>query len=744
MKKVFLLLFACCACLLSQAQGLHWTPVDEGLYSGSTTIIAVVSIDGVEQTSTQIELAVFSGDECRGTAMTGEFSITHRYIAQVNVYGENGHTLTFKAYNHATDQELVLDSEVIVTFTEDGSGTLFAPLELNFSPSPQILVMHWTPVDEGLYSGSTTIIAVVSIDGVEQTSTQIELAVFSGDECRGTAMTGEFSITHRYIAQVNVYGENGHTLTFKAYNHATDQELVLDSEVIVTFTEDGSGTLFAPMELNFVVSSSSTIHNTTSGSWNDPNSWGGTVPTASATVAIDVDCVVDVDVEVANLSISDGATLTIQSGNTLTVTGDLTNTTVTGLVIEDGAQVINESTDVKATCQKGITSYDTKSDGGWYTMASPVDEMAIAGSDFLTPAYDLYRYNENPESGLEWENYKDNSNVDFTTFENGRGYLYANSNTFSPTFVGTLNAASVARTLTCSESPDGLSGFNLIGNPFPHAIYKGEGGAIDNANLASGFLTLNDEGAWHVNTYEDAIMPGQGILVKTTANTNLTIVKSNTEATAESNGAKNTIGRIGITVTGGNGEDRAFVYFGQGIGLNKMRGFTDQTPILWVRDNNTDYAIAHVDNTYESLDLFFHNKTTGEYRLSVSTKDVAFGLLQLVDNITGEVIDLKQHPNYGFHANGNEMDGRFKLIFRVTTGVEEMTENEPFAFISNGQLIINGEGTLQIIDALGRQCYAKELSTSNFKLPTANFLSGIYVLRLINGNETRIQKIVIK
>ncbi|MBR6847319.1 MAG: T9SS type A sorting domain-containing protein, partial [Bacteroidales bacterium] len=536
-------------------------------------------------------------------------------------------------------------------------------------------------------------------------------------------------------AQVNVYGENGHTLTFKAYNHATDQELVLDSEVIVTFTEDGSGTLFAPMELNFVVSSSSTIHNTTSGSWNDPNSWGGTVPTASATVAIDVDCVVDVDVEVANLSISDGATLTIQSGNVLTVTGDLTNTTVTGLVIEDGAQVINESANVKAVCLKNIISYNAKDNGGWYTISSPVDNMAIAGSDFLTPAYDLYRYNENPESGLEWENYKDNSNVDFTTFENGRGYLYANSNTFSPTFVGTLNAASVVRALTCSESPDGLSGFNLIGNPFPHVIYKGEGGAIDNANLASGFLTLNDEGAWHVNTYEDAIMPGQGVLVKTTANTDLTIAKSNAEATAESNGAKNAIGRICVTVTGGNGEDRAFVYFGQGIGLNKMANFTDHTPVLWVRHNNTDYAIAHVGKGCESLDLFFHNKNNGEYCLSVNTKDVTFGVLQLVDNLTGEIIDLKQHPDYSFHANGNEADGRFKLVLRMPSGVEETAEAEPFAFVIDGRIVLVGVdelAKLQVVDMTGRVVSEDGLTP------------GVYVLRLINGNEVRTQKIVIK
>lgn len=591
---------------------------------------------------------------------------------------------------------------------------------------------HWQPV--GGFESNMTVEAIVYIDNVEQFSETLELGAFCGDECRGAVLPIEDAGQMWYFLLFG--GVNNEQITFRLYDHATSQELGVECENILTYVSDGD---IDPYDVYFTTPSSTTT-NTTSGDWNDPLTWGGTGPTPEANVQVGIGNVTIGDggastVTVASLEITAGATLTIEPGSTLIVTGDLTNADEDGLVIKDGAQVINESVNVKATAQKSISAYTAKDSDGWYTISSPVDEMAIAGSDFLTPAYDLYRYNENPESGLEWENYKDNSNVDFTTFENGRGYLYANSNTFSPSFVGTLNAASVARTLTCSESPDGLSGFNLIGNPFPHAIYKGEGGAIDNANLASGFYSLNNEGAWRVNTFEDAIMPGQGILVKTTANTNLTIVKSNTEATAESNGAKNAIGRVCVTVTGGNGEDRAFVYFGQGIGLNKMRGFTDQTPILWVRDNNTDYAIAHVGKGCESLDLFFHNKNNGEFRLSVNTKDITFGVLQLVDNLTGEIIDLKQHPDYSFHANGNEADGRFKLVFRLPSGVEETAEAEPFAFVIDGRIVlvdVDELAELQVVDLTGRIVSKDGLTP------------GIYVLRLTNGNETRTQKIVVK
>ena len=70
--------------------------------------------------------------------------------------------------------------------------------------------------------------------------------------------------------------------------------------------------------------------------------------------------------------------------------------------------------------------------------------------------------------------------------------------------------------------------------------------------------------------------------------------------------------------------------------------------------------------------------------------------------------------------------------------------NEAFAFISNGNIIVNGEGTLQVFDVLGHQLITKQLSTLNSKLSTLNYKSGVYVLRLINGENVRTQKIVIE
>ncbi len=66
----------------------------------------------------------------------------------------------------------------------------------------------------------------------------------------------------------------------------------------------------------------------------------------------------------------------------------------------------------------------------------------------------------------------------------------------------------------------------------------------------------------------------------------------------------------------------------------------------------------------------------------------------------------------------------------------------PFAYISNGEIVINGEGTLQVIDMLGHVVRAVGLSHCGSRTITG-IPAGVYVLRLIDGDSVRTQKIVI-
>lgn len=602
---------------------------------------------------------------------------------------------------------------------------------------------HWTPTSG--YQYNMTVNGVILIDGVEQQLTTLQVGAFCGDESRAYSYCAQyFPPTNQYVVTVTILSDvpSGETITFRLYDQVNDKELDLDCVNTVTFESNASippaGTTDW-FELAFVTPTPpvTAVHFTTAGNWSTASNWeGGALPGASDEVIIDANCTLDQNVEVADLTISNGFALTIQSGKTLTVTGDLTNTVATGLVLQDGAQLINASANVEATAVKNIVAYDANNPDGWYAIASPVNEMSIEGSDFLTPEYDLFRYNEPTH---EWENYKAGA---FTTFENGRGYLYANNSTPTPEFVGILNNAAVTVPVTFTASAGDLKGFNLIGNPFPHVIYKGNGGAIDNANLASGYYTLDNEGAWHVHTYEDGIMPGQGILVKTTTTDNVSIVKSTTEATTESSGAKSASGRIDVYLKGNNCEDRSFVYFSEGIGLSKMNNLSD-APGIGIRFKGEDFAIAHLDESCESVGLFFDNSREGDFNVSFKVKDSSFSYLRLIDNVAGSVVDLLQQDEYGFHATGNESAARFRLEFKVSTDVGEEAVAAPFAYVGDGQIIltdVDENARVQIMDLTGRLITGRAGAGT---VSTEGMASGVYVLRLVNNNNVKSQKIII-
>ena len=522
------------------------------------------------------------------------------------------------------------------------------------------------------------------------------------------------------------------------------QELELTSPEAVTFATNGYGSLGNPYVLNFTGEApSEAFHFINDGNWSEASNWqGGVLPGANDEVFIDAVCQLDQNATVGALTVFDGQSLTLQAGKTLTVSGDLVNDEVSGLVIKDKAQLLNASENVKATMEKNIVAYSNTNPAGWYTIASPMDGMPIASSDFLMERYDLYRFDERNMNQNEWENYKA-GHADFTTFENGRGYLYANSNSFSPAFTRTLNYADVNCPLTYTERPDAQSGFNLIGNPFSHVIYKGNGGAIDNANLASGYYTLTNEGTWHVHTYEDAIWPGQGVLVKTVAAMDLTIAKSNAMASSETSGAKSGTGRMDISVEGSSGQDCAFVYFGQGIGLNKMGNLDESAPSLWIRDNGGNYAIAHLDSQSETIDLMFRNNQSGTFTLSVNSNDLDFSYLHLIDHITDADIDLLQQPSYTFSASGNEFDARFMLVVRQNTGIEE-NQRQSFCFVKDKMLYFNTEtlgSQLKIVDVLGRTMKSIEIGESSCSVADLPF--GLYLVYLNDRKNTLVQKILI-
>ena len=184
--------------------------------------------------------------------------------------------------------------------------------------------------------------------------------------------------------------------------------------------------------------------------------------------------------------------------------------------------------------------------------------------------------------------------------------------------------------------------------------------------------------------------------------------------------------------------DRAIVRFGQGRKLPKLQLNPSHTKVYMTVDGN-DYAVVSAEEQGE-MPVRFKAEKNGRYTLDLNSENVSFAYLHLIDNLTGADVDLLQTPSYSFEAKTTDYESRFKLVF--ATGDNSNDDN--FAFFSNGSFVINndGEAVLQVIDVTGRIVKSESINgCANVKV---NGAAGVYMLRLINGDNVKVQKVVLK
>ena len=390
------------------------------------------------------------------------------------------------------------------------------------------------------------------------------------------------------------------------------------------------------------------------------------------------------------------------------------------LIISDGAQLIHMSEGVTATVQKNISQYTVDSGAGitdgWYFITSPVTTSYTPDVTMLSNDFDLYRLNN-----TLWENWKQTGDHYHFDLENSRGYLYANSEDVTLEFKGTVLPSANSKNVNVN------AGFNLIGNPLLHNVYA------DRA-----YYRMNDEhtGIVAVENYqENPITPCTGIIVNADASGTVTFTKE-APALANDNGSmqitlakeKNERGETTRFV-----QDNAIVSFNAGTTLPKFR-FSDNAEIYIPQDGD-DYAIAYSDRTGE-MPLHFKAQETGQYTVTFDSDDL--NGIKLVDRFEGVTIDLSTTNSYTFTASAADSRDRFVLVFS-STGMETGSEAEVFAYQSGSDIIVTGEGELQVFDMMGRMVmnlHVDGVETCH----GASLRTGVYILKLNN----KVQKIVIR
>ena len=379
----------------------------------------------------------------------------------------------------------------------------------------------------------------------------------------------------------------------------------------------------------------------------------------------------------------------------------------------------NETTVSKTMSIEGYSN-STNPKGGYYLIASPVGQVKpTEANGFLTPDYDLYRFDQAEED--EWRNYKKTS----FNLVSGHGYLYANSGGVTLTFEGMPYVGNGQVFLSYTEGVN-WAGWNLIGNPFD-----------TEATIPStySYYTMNEDGSELTPDESHSVGAMEGLFVLATDEGQSVIFTAGAKANAEHNA------RLVLNLNSNSKLiDRAIVRFGEGQTLPKFM-LNEAHTKLYFTQNGTDYAVVRSEGEGE-MPINFKAEHNGTYTIGISAKDMEFSRLRLIDNMTGADIDLLATPSYTFEAKTTDYASRFRLVFS-STGIEE-NENANFAYYNGSEWVINAtdNATVEVIDMMGR--VIRVCTDGVHTLSTNGMASGVYMMRLIDGNNVKTQKIVVR
>ena len=476
------------------------------------------------------------------------------------------------------------------------------------------------------------------------------------------------------------------------------------------------------------------------GVWSAVSNWSkGLVPTATDNVIIKGNATIENgDIIINNLLIHEGS-LTIEDGANITITGEFNNTDAAAFIINEGAQVFQNNNNVEATFNKNIRtpkSWGTSKYDGWQFIASPIVNANVI--DFIPTTdtdYDLFKYDGTKE--LQWINYKGHFNEFEKTFQLGTAYLASYEAETSTSFSGLLNNASSFDFDVTYYGEDSWANFHLLGNPFP---FNMDWNKVTLENVYDGYAIVNpSDGSYMIYTKsenEGIIAAGEGFFVEAIGE-----APSFSYSTSSKTRGENDTDNINVIATGKQGRNNVIIRFAgaEEAGFSKLANINPNIAEVYVKNKGKRYGILSYDENISEVELFFEAKGMGSYTISLDING-EFSKVTLIDRFTGIETNMLLEDEYTFTASGNDNANRF--VIKLDNG-QQTTANSQFVYQSGEELILSIEGSVQIVDMLGRVVYSNEHVNGDNRINVSEFNNATYVVRVVNEEGVKVQKVVI-
>lgn len=525
----------------------------------------------------------------------------------------------------------------------------------------------------------------------------------------------------------------------------------------------------------------------------DPN----TNATANDVIVVDSgDAIINSNTTCNSVTVNPGASLTINTGVTLDVTN---GTTLESSSTSYSSLILDGSITGSVSYKRYVNAYTNDAVNNDNDLISaPVTGQAFGSFDSANTnllASGSVRafapFNNNTDV---YENYDATTNV-ATTLDAATGYRAATTDGATLTFTGTVNTGDVLKNITIGTGAS-YAEWNLIGNPYPsyidveafltHVVSTQTSGErnIDLLDALSGIYGYDGDASdgWDIITLaNDAgryLAPGQGFFVAASGNGTL-IADHDIEFTA----AMRTTGTSDDFIAGRNNNPLTFIelkaftanndystefYFDADASQGLDPGYD---AVIWggsapsfalyshlVQDNTglpiALQALSDTDYNNVIIPLGVNANMSEQLTFSIVENTLPASIEVYLDDTLTSTSTLLNASDYVLTPS-EDLNGTGRFYLRFSNSALSIT-NAIFEGVSiythqsNKTLTIAGqltEGTsAYVYDIQGRVVASKALA-SNTTLQTvdvSNLNTGVYIVKLANGNTVKTQKIILK